>query len=89
MSRCKIHKYYKGKIGMDKVWMCGNGCGHYMPKHMEDLMLSKMSICWDCGEEFQLTRLLMISERPVCENCSPLPAIEEKVVLDDLRKRNV
>jgi len=42
-----------------------------MPKHLEHVMKNKKSICWKCGEEFDLSVALMQKEEPTCFDCSP------------------
>lgn len=71
MTKKHTHKYYRMLLNEVKVWACALGCNHYMPKHMESLVNGKKSICWECGEEFILTPVLMSVDYPTCEVCSP------------------
>ena len=80
-SRRHTHKYYKGKLGYDRVWTCAlPNCNHYMPLHMETMVNGKASICWQCGGEFILHPLNMREERPRCDNCH-LGIVEQEVDL--------
>ncbi len=70
------HKYHFVWCAGDKVWACGfDDCTHYMPKHLEDFMKGKVSICWSCGKKFLLDndrKQYGIKEnegRPVCFDC--------------------
>jgi hypothetical protein len=67
------HKYHRVSMGTVKVWACAlDKCNHYMPKHMENMVPGKATICWRCGEETQLDPALnMNMERPVCIDCNP------------------
>lgn len=66
-----IHKYHQvGKFS--KLWACAlPECNHYMPKHLEDMLPGKASICWDCGDKFILDERALGMTKPVCLDCTP------------------
>lgn len=65
------HKYHKIEIAYDKLWACAlDTCTHYMPKHLENNIPGKRSICWKCNEQFILDNVNMADDKPVCSNCS-------------------
>lgn len=64
------HKYHKVKIASDKVWACAlPHCNHHMPKHMENLVVGKATLCWNCDEEFTLNVANMRDDKPQCDDC--------------------
>lgn len=66
-----VHKYYRANMSSQKVWACAlSDCNHYMPKHMEELVRGKNSICWKCGEDFILNPFHMKQDKPVCDDCA-------------------
>src|SRR5687767_1573896 len=83
MSRAlrHAHKYYYGlKIGGSSVWACAFPfCNHYMPKHQEGRVENKLSICWQCGEEFVLETQLMNRPKPICIDCLGLGGLVEEI----------
>ena len=63
-----IHKYKKVKIGRNKdyvVWQCQLNCSHYQ---RQEFLPGKITICWRCGKEFELTKAL-IKAKPTCRGC--------------------
>jgi hypothetical protein len=69
-SKKHIHKYFKVILGYVKVWRCAIAdCNHYMPKHLENMVEGRASICWECDEVMKLNPLNMETDRPVCEFC--------------------
>jgi len=80
-ARKHAHKYYYGlKVGGDLVWACAfPHCNHYMPKHMEERVIDKLSICWKCGEEFVLESQLMNRQKPICVDCLGFGEIVEEI----------
>lgn len=71
MGKKHTHKYFRMDMNYDRVWACAlPDCTHYMPKHMEQLVSGKKSICWECGNEFNLNPINMVKDKPVCEDCS-------------------
>lgn len=72
MSKRKqhIHKYQRISIGEFKVWSCAlPDCQHYMPKHMEQMIPGKGTICWNCLEECLMGPIQMNMIRPFCDDC--------------------
>lgn len=67
-----VHKYEKVLIGSQKLWTCSRGenCTHYLPKYLESRLIGKLSLCWNCGEEFTLDELNTSIARPVCNACN-------------------
>jgi hypothetical protein len=69
-SKNHVHKYRKITVASSRVYACSlDDCTHYMPKHMEDLMMGKRSICWNCESEFPLDIDAMKMDMPVCMKC--------------------
>ena len=73
MAKAKrhIHKYHKVLMSYTKVWACAlPDCNHYMPTHMEQMVLGKASICWNCDSMFILNESNMKNDKPTCMNCA-------------------
>lgn len=71
------HKYYRVTIAGQSVWACAlSDCNHYMPKHMENLVPGKGSICWECGEPMILDPNNMGEDKPRCKDCRGIGNIE-------------
>lgn len=69
-TRCRVHKYHKIDLGYATVFACAEpSCTHYMPKHMEQILEGKNSICWACGEKFMMDSDALKMQRPQCMNC--------------------
>jgi len=69
-SKNHVHMYHLVPFIGDKVWACALGdCTHYMPKHMENFVLGKKSLCWNCRQEFFLDEENMKNPEPVCMAC--------------------
>ncbi len=72
-----LHKYYFGlMIGNQPVWACAlDGCTHYMPNHMKEMLNHKAALCWKC-EERAIIDFGMMNEYPqgkvLCEACITL-----------------
>lgn len=65
-----VHKYRKVTIAKNEVFGCAHGdCSHYMPKHMEDFLVGKRSICWACDNVFYMDPESMQMEYPTCITC--------------------
>lgn len=61
------HKYHQ----IDSIWHCGFGnCTHFMPLNVAGNVVGKLSICWRCEKEFELTPNLMKKVKPVCAECA-------------------
>lgn len=76
MASKHTHKYYRMNMNHVNVWACGeDDCSHYMPKHLEQMMQGKRSICWNCGGEFKLGPLSLQMERPTCNDCRGLGSV--------------
>lgn len=75
------HKYHKVEVSGSKVWACAlPDCNHYMPKHMENMVVGKKTYCWGCGEETILSPDNMKMDLPLCYECSHgLPSNSTKV----------
>lgn len=68
------HMYHQKKIYASRapVWACGaKDCTHYMPfGTLDESMIRKTSICWNCGNAFSMTSRSIYQEYPTCsENC--------------------
>lgn len=65
-----IHQYHKVVIYGNKVWACAlSDCTHYMPKHLEDLVMGKNTICWDCERPFPIDAIAAKLDKPLCYDC--------------------
>lgn len=76
MATKHVHKYHHIDIGYGtKLWACAlPTCNHHMPKHLENSVIGKFSICWNCGQNFILDTENMKKDRPICISClHPLP----------------
>lgn len=61
------HKYHQ----IDGIWHCGFGdCTHFMPLNVARNIYGKLSICWSCEKDFELTPNLMKISKPVCAECA-------------------
>jgi len=61
------HKYYKAEDGL---WYCGmESCTHFMPRNVAHQVEGKLSRCWECGREFNLTPVMMEIDKPLCGGC--------------------
>lgn len=70
MAKKHVHKYHKLELAGQKVWCCAlPDCSHHMPKHYENAVIGKYSICWNCDKEFRLTPENMTDDMPTCDNC--------------------
>jgi len=79
-----IHKYRKVEVNNVKVWACAlPTCSHHMPKHYENMVLGKMSICWGCGNEFILDERAMLQDMPECYNCAKGITQKDNEVIKD------
>ena len=65
-----IHRYIKIRIGERKraEMRCAiPGCVHHI---RPELAIGRLSICWNCGEEFALTKYnIRKHKHPKCINC--------------------
>jgi hypothetical protein len=65
-----IHKYHKVNTGFTTLWACAHPtCSHYMPKHIENMIQGKASICWECDGEMVLDTDALRMDKPICLNC--------------------
>lgn len=65
-----IHKYRRVEISGFKVWACAIGdCPHYMPRHLETMVLGKFSYCWECNKQITLDDVSMRDDNPLCYDC--------------------
>lgn len=70
-SKRHIHKYHKIDVNYTDVWACAlPDCTHFMPKHMENMVLGRASLCWQCNERFILNTENMKNKRPICPTCA-------------------
>lgn len=82
MARSKrhIHKYHKLSVAGEKVWACAlPNCSHYMPKHMEQLVIGKGSFCWLCNEPIVLDVTNMQNDKPTCRACNSSDVLKDFV----------
>ena len=70
MPKKHVHKYHRLLVNNQFVWACAfPDCTHFMPKHFENLIPGKFSICWNCEETFRLDTVNMRSDKPQCPDC--------------------
>lgn len=71
-SKKHIHKYHRVRIADVYVWACAlDDCTHYMPKHMENMIPGKASVCWECKQPVCIMGTdNMDSDNPVCIDCA-------------------
>ncbi len=66
------HKYRQVRMSGVIVWACAlPNCNHYMPKHMEEMVPGKASICWGCEKQITLDERSMSYSQPMCKQCDP------------------
>lgn len=79
----KVHKYYLVRLGKKKdylVYACAlPNCNHTMPK---DLIQGKLSVCWNCSEEFTFYPEKNLRIKLICQTCKNPQIKDDK--LDDL-----
>ena len=64
-------------MGSVNVWACAlPDCNHYMPKHLENMLPGKNTLCWKCSNECELNGSNMEDDKPKCFDCSP---VESKI----------
>jgi ribosomal protein S27AE len=81
-----IHKYHKISLNTVMVWACAlPNCSHYMPKHLDGMVLGKASYCWNCGNQMVLDSNNIEMDKPICINCAH-PTVDP--ILDLTKKFN-
>lgn len=82
IKHAEPHKYELVKLGQSShVWRCAlPHCNHYMPKHLEEMVPGKASLCWACGAEMTLNIENMKENHPRCDECRGIAVIEEVTV---------
>jgi hypothetical protein len=69
-SKRHIHKYHKVNAAFVKLWACAlPDCNHHMPKHLEEFVLGKASICWNCDAQMVIDEESYKMDKPFCINC--------------------
>ena len=69
-KKCSIHKYHKVTFAGMKVFACSKPlCSHYMPKHMEMLLIGKASYCWSCDGVMVMDEVALDLDKPICVSC--------------------
>lgn len=69
-ARRHTHKYHRVSLDYANVWACAlPECSHYMPKHIERLVLGKKSHCWGCDAQFILDEDALKMDKPMCIPC--------------------
>lgn len=86
-SKNHIHKYYRARVAGVDVWACGlDNCTHYMPKHLEELVPGKVTVCWSCDKRFMLDERAMKYERPICLDCELKQKTDGALDLEGIEK---
>lgn len=89
------HKYFQTKFKESgtTIYRCGlQNCPHFV---YEPLILHRVSICWRCGANFEITKRSLRSLKMHCENCTRFkkdvipPAVDADVdkILFDIAAR--
>lgn len=74
-SQKHVHKYYKSLQGQ---WTCAfPDCTHFLPLNVVDTITNRLSVCWGCGEMFQLNELAIKDSKPKCMGCSGLSELDQ------------
>ena len=69
-SRRHIHKYHKISFAGMQVFACAlSDCTHYMPQHMEAMIIGKASYCWECDNPMVMDEISKKMDKPICVNC--------------------
>ena len=67
-----VHKYKFvpiGKSNENRMYRCGDPrCSHYMPNYM--LINPLRSVCWECGDEFNIDTSTNNKVHPLCSDCT-------------------
>lgn len=65
-----VHKYHSVQTTLRKIWCCAlPDCTHYMPPHMNAVLIGKTSYCWECNAEMLLDEDNMKEDMPRCDKC--------------------
>lgn len=77
-ARKHTHKYHRVSTGVLQVWACAlPDCTHYMPKHMENMLPGKNTVCWSCDTETILTPINMSQDQPMCPVCMGIEKVDD------------
>lgn len=82
-ARRHTHKYHRIPFGASKVWACARmaeNCTHHIPPYMENTIVGRKSICWQCDSDFVLNERSIERDRPICPECSGLTKIEDLLI---------
>lgn len=68
--KATLHKYYRAHLSLGDVWACAlPECSHYLPKHIEQLINGRATICWNCNNRTTMSPANMGMDRPFCPDC--------------------
>ena len=82
------HKYHRINIAGDMLWACAlPDCYHYMPRHMNNMVIGKKSICWSCNNDLVMDTRSMQSNMPQCLDCETGTTAESREMDELLNKR--
>lgn len=73
------HKYHRIPFGRTKVWACAltnEGCTHHLPHNMEGTIVNRLSICWECENEYVIDENCIVQDKPRCKDCRGVGSIE-------------
>ncbi len=77
------HKYHRVKLGRISVWACAlthEDCTHHIPNYMENAIINRKSICWECDSEFVLDENSILADKPKCKDCRGVGKIESILI---------
>lgn len=61
-----------------KTWKCTlEGCSFFVHLGLAHILVGKIGICWECGEQFQIDEYALKEEMPRCTDCRVLKPIQE------------
>lgn len=65
-----VHKYIRVSIRFAMIWKCANpDCSHFMPPHLNGILVGRYSICWQCNDKFVLDDDALSEDMPRCADC--------------------
>ena len=69
-SKKHVHKYMRQQLKHIKVWRCAlPDCSHWMPPYLEEMIIGRTSLCWECSEQFTLDEDAIAEDMPRCIKC--------------------
>jgi len=77
------HKFHKIQGKVVKAWRCADSeCKYILHSGLEELLLGRASICWNCSESFPMDEINLKEDMPVCQNCRIKQEVPELAELE-------